>query len=80
MGMTQTSKLIDATALYLIGEISEPSGASVRMFRDVQAFPLAWGSVLAGKTYRARTCCASTDGDVHNRECQTEEAFASWRR
>lgn len=46
-------------------------------------WPTAWdgrGNVIVpgARKYVSRSCCASTEGDVHDRSCQTDEARREW--
>jgi hypothetical protein len=36
------------------------------------------GAVRRNRALHGRSCCASTDGDVHDRSCQTDEARRQW--
>lgn len=70
--------LINATALYVINRVDEPSGASVGMWQGVHCAPIEWAEIFRAGRHVSKACCASTVGDVHDRACDTPEARAEW--
>ena len=65
--------LVDATGLGLIDRIDEPSGASVGMYRDVHAAPIAWAATLR-KTDRSPYVGEGADGARRSAEIDLTEA------